>query len=212
MVHDIVIITNAVEVRYSSRSPSELNMVALLPVAGAAVAVVAAVARAAEVATGGAAEVATGGAAAAGAAASTAFSATKALGVVAGVLGIISFAESHFPKAAETPNAAFRVQVGLDTEPFAEHEVLDAGGRLPDARNFNAMGIRLGTAVNDHVKVEQGTFKDFKLVQDVNQQPVYTLFTANKDAICIAYITTIWPDGQKYAWTGGFGQLCDKDC
>ena len=148
---------------------------------------------------------------AAGSAAGGGLTAMEGFGLVTGGVGLVSFAENHFPKPAKLPHTAFRVQVGLDSEALDEDDYHGAGGRLPDVRNFNAKREFLGMLVNGHKKVGQGTFKDFVVDQTNNQQPTYTLFTANKDPICIAYISTVWPDGQKYAWTGDFGRLCDKD-
>ncbi|KAL4861207.1 hypothetical protein BDV12DRAFT_71497 [Aspergillus spectabilis] len=46
---------------------------------------------------------------------------------------------------------------------------------------------------------------------DHDQQGVYSLFSANNDSICIAWVTTSWSDaagGNKFAVSGDYGQVC----
>ncbi len=40
------------------------------------------------------------------------------------------------------------------------------------------------------------------------KQAPYTLFSANDDAICIAYASITFPTGQKYLWDGSYGKEC----
>lgn len=50
-----------------------------------------------------------------------------------------------------------------------------------------------------------------KIDVEHENQGVYTLFSANDDAICIAWVTTTWSDergGNKYAVAGDFGREC----
>jgi hypothetical protein len=126
------------------------------------------------------------------------------LGVIAGVLGIYGFAQTNFG-ARDEKGATIRVQVALESP----ETVTEAGGDLPDARLFNLNGEFLGLTV-DPGDVDGGEFQEFT-VDIPNQQPAYTLFSANDDAICIALVTIVWPDDQKYAWTGGFARLCGLD-
>lgn len=44
------------------------------------------------------------------------------------------------------------------------------------------------------------------------RQPIYTLFTANNNAICVALITTSFAGfGGHYAWLGDLGSECVGD-
>jgi hypothetical protein len=46
---------------------------------------------------------------------------------------------------------------------------------------------------------------------DHENQGVYSLFSANSDAICVAWVTTTWSDdrgGNKYAVSGDYGEAC----
>lgn len=141
------------------------------------------------------------------AAAAAGLSATEAFGVLAGTLGIIGFLENNFGQPVESISAVVRIQVGLAS---LSGQLTQADGDLPDVRNFNDAAEPVGT-MKDPGHVDDGSFVDFKVSQERNQQPTYTLFTANYDAICIALATIVWPDGQKFAWTGGFARLCDLE-
>lgn len=134
--------------------------------------------------------------------------AVAAFGVFTGVLGIIQFGLDNFAAQPDDgPASVIRVQVGLETP---SNMIANAGGDLPDARTFNLNGESLGITV-DPGNIDDGSFAEYKVGQENTQQPVYTLFSANNDAICIALVTIVWPDDQKYAWTGGFARLCGLD-
>lgn len=128
----------------------------------------------------------------------------EAIGVLSGVLGIIQFFKVNFPPP-EIVGSMVRVGVGLDIK----GGIQNAGGDLPDVRLWNEDGVFLGLTV-DPGKVANGGFGDIKIAHEhnLNQQATYALFSANNDAICIAYTTITWPDGDKYAWIGNWGHSC----
>ncbi|THZ29595.1 hypothetical protein D6C89_01929 [Aureobasidium pullulans] len=127
-----------------------------------------------------------------------------AFGVFTGILGTISFLQSNIPSNDGT-SSKVRVFVGLD----GTQGLTNAGGDAPDIRQFNNNPEFLG-AKYDPGHIGSGTYKDIKIGQS-RQQPVYTLLTANNDAICIAYMTTTWPDGSQYAFAGNWGHTCGQD-
>ncbi|KAI1392685.1 uncharacterized protein F4822DRAFT_425888 [Hypoxylon trugodes] len=128
----------------------------------------------------------------------------QAIGVVAGVLGIISFGENNFPQQ-KSVESTVRVTVGLDTNGGLNN----AGGDLPDVRLFNEGGEFLGIET-DPGKVKDGGYGDItvKHNDDVNQQGTYALFSANNDAICIAFVSITFPSSDKYSWVGDWGHQC----
>lgn len=133
-------------------------------------------------------------------------------GVFSSALEVVEFADFHFPAAPKkVPNTSFRVQLGLDAPSLHDELVANVGGDLPEIRTFDESGELLGKYKHHHRHIPQGRFRDVTVKQQSHQLPVYTLFSGRDDGVCIALITTVWADGQKYAWTGGFGRLCDKD-
>lgn len=98
-----------------------------------------------------------------------------------------------------------RLQIGLDG-----NGLTNSGGDLPDVRLFNEVGSFLGGAY-DPGTIEDGTNgHDIKVTQTKEQQATYGLFTANDNAICVAYLSIVWPDQQKFGWTGDWGQKCSS--
>jgi hypothetical protein len=71
-----------------------------------------------------------------------------------------------------------------------------------DFGEYKAMTADPGTVSNGNI----GT-----ITVDHDQQGVYSLFSANTDAICIAWVTTTWAEtagGNKYAVSGDYGEAC----
>ncbi|KAI1103608.1 hypothetical protein F4804DRAFT_342403 [Jackrogersella minutella] len=126
------------------------------------------------------------------------------IGLISGVLGIIQFASDQFPPTTSV-DSTVRVTVGLDTNGGLDN----GGGDLPDIRLFNEAGTFLGLA-QDPGKVENGGFADVVIKHEgkSTQQPTYALFSANNDAICIAYVTITLPSADKYSWVGDWGKQC----
>ncbi|KAG5989950.1 hypothetical protein E4U43_004400 [Claviceps pusilla] len=134
------------------------------------------------------------------------FGVLDAIGLFMSGLGIFSFVQHNFLDYVP-PGANFRFALGLNgAGPFGEG-LQNADGTLPDIRVFNALGDEIGKTINDDTYCKDGVVCD-SLVPWVQEQPVYTLFTANADAICIAWVTATFPEGDKYAWTGNFGRYC----
>lgn len=127
------------------------------------------------------------------------------IGLVSGLLGIYQFGADNFG-SADTGGSVVRIQVGLDSPDGLNN----AGGDLPDIRLFNEVGDFLG-AEYDPGHIDDGTNgQDIRVTQTSEQQATYGLFTANDDAICIAYLSIVWPDEQKYGWTGDWGRQCSN--
>lgn len=126
------------------------------------------------------------------------------LGVVGSIFTIFSFLADNFADNDGSPSdSKMRIAVGLD----GTKGLSNAGGDYPDVRLFNEVGEKLG-ARYDPGYIEDGTVYDLTIQQSVGQQPTYALFTGNTDAVCIAWISQTWPDGQKYGWVGTWGHLC----
>ncbi|KAF4124722.1 hypothetical protein GMORB2_5388 [Geosmithia morbida] len=128
----------------------------------------------------------------------------EAIGIVSGLLGIVQFGIDNF--ASEPgPGSSFKVAVALDG---ANGGTDNAGGDLPDVRVWNEYTDFVG------ITADPGTVGDGNIgTVDVEHenQGVYTLFSANNDAICIAWVTTTWSDergGNEYAVSGDFGKQC----
>ncbi|KAI1160787.1 hypothetical protein F5B18DRAFT_486877 [Nemania serpens] len=128
----------------------------------------------------------------------------EAIGLISGVLGIIQFGMDNLPQE-ESVGSTIRVTVGLDVP----GNLNNAGGDLPDIRLFNEAGQFLGIKA-DPGEVKSGEFGDITIEHNHNsgQQAAYTLFSANNNAICIAYASITWPSGDQYAWVGDWGHQC----
>ncbi|KAI0393822.1 hypothetical protein F5Y17DRAFT_466626 [Xylariaceae sp. FL0594] len=128
----------------------------------------------------------------------------EVIGVVSGLLGIVQFGIDNFAPPDDV-GSTVRVMVGLDIK----GELNNAGGDFPDLRLYNEQGDCLGKKF-DQGKTKTGSAMDMmvKYSGDAGQQATYTLFTANNDAICIAYASITWPTGDKYGWWGDWGREC----
>ncbi|KAI4866153.1 hypothetical protein F4820DRAFT_417730 [Hypoxylon rubiginosum] len=139
--------------------------------------------------------------------------AVAALGVIRTGLAVLSFASTQFDKS-DGPKVAFNFYIGSDGAKDPDNpnggSLSNAGGNLPDIRIWedNADFIKIQT--NDKNKCEDGSVVCKSAIEKVEVQPTYTLFTANNDAMCIAYATVNFPgDTSKYATTlGGWAKTC----
>lgn len=131
----------------------------------------------------------------------------EVIGLFGTILGIVQFGLDNFPQE-ETASSVIRIAVGLDNP--SPGGLSNAGGDLPDIRLFNEFGEFLGIN-SDGSEIQDGNTKEIKVTHndDNGQQATYTLFSANDNAICIAYATITWPDGQNWGWTGDWGQRCN---
>lgn len=126
------------------------------------------------------------------------------IGVIGTSIGIYRLGEDKFNLWRNNQGSAVRIQVGLDTD----NGLSNAGGDLPDIRLFNEGGEFLGGKY-DPGRIKDGSKGyDIRVRQKAEQQPTYGLFTANDDAICITYLSIVWPDQQKFAWMGDWGKEC----
>lgn len=131
----------------------------------------------------------------------------EAIGLISGVLGILSFIEGQVPPN-EGDFAYFRIAVGLDDYENDNGDTLsNAGGNIDSIRLYNNVEELIGVGgLSD--SIPQGEFKDAKVPQGNNQQPSTTIFQAGDDAVCIAYITATMGDGNQYGWTGDWASIC----
>lgn len=125
--------------------------------------------------------------------------AVEAIGVVSGLLGIFSFVQDLFPAQPAAATADFQFRIGLDGTPGPNGEgtLSDAGGNIPDIRCWNENQQFLGITTNDDNTCDAGSEVCMSSVETDNA-PTYTLFTANNDAICIGWMATTFPGGDKY--------------
>ncbi|KAK2836074.1 hypothetical protein FQN49_006709 [Arthroderma sp. PD_2] len=128
--------------------------------------------------------------------------AVNAIGVLSGLLTIFSFGEDHFGQEVHS-GSTIKVAVALDGP-----QVSNAGGGLPDVRIWNDIGTFVGITT-DPGRVENGNIGEIRI--EHQNQGVYSLFSANDDAICIAWVTTTFTDnrgGNMYAVSGDYGEAC----
>ncbi|KAK7429152.1 hypothetical protein QQZ08_004367 [Neonectria magnoliae] len=125
-----------------------------------------------------------------------AVAAIEITGFVGSALGIIQFGMANFAQP-ETAKSVIKIGVGLDTK----NGLNNAGGDLPDVRLFNEDGEFLGMSA-DPGDIDDGSTQEIQIEHhdDNGQQATYALFSTNDDAICIAYASITWPDGNEYAW------------
>lgn len=128
------------------------------------------------------------------------------IGLVSGVTGLWQFAEDHIPPkaeptgGAENPNkyiTTLRVVAGLD----GTNGMAYAGGNLESIQHFNLNDEQIsGGSVSE--RIEDGVYVDFKQASSEGAQPVYTQIRASPDNVCVALMSTTWPDDSKFGWTG----------
>lgn len=125
------------------------------------------------------------------------------IGVVSGILGIAQFGINNFG-APDSGGSVVRFQVGLDSD----GGLSNAGGDTPDIRLFNEVGVFLGASYDPGFIEDGTTGHDVRVQQKSEQQATYALFSANDNAVCLAYVSIVWPDKQKYGWLGSWGRQC----
>ncbi|KAF7556137.1 hypothetical protein G7Z17_g1655 [Cylindrodendrum hubeiense] len=131
--------------------------------------------------------------------------AIEVIGVISGLLGIVSFAQDNFGEA-DTTTSSVKITVGLDVSGGLDN----AGGSLPDVRLFNEAGDFIGIS-NSADAITDGSTGEVKITHEDSsngQQATYALLSANNDAICIAYMTMTWANGDQYGWVGDWGSEC----
>lgn len=128
---------------------------------------------------------------------------TGVIGVISGILGIAQFGMDKFA-APDSSGSVVRFQVALDSD----GGLSNAGGDIPDIRLFNEVGEFLGGRYDPGFVEDGTTSSDVRVKQKSEHQATYALFSANDNAVCLAYISIIWPDEQKYGWLGSWGRQC----
>ncbi|KAG5926210.1 hypothetical protein E4U42_003531 [Claviceps africana] len=136
-----------------------------------------------------------------------AFSALDALGLFATGLGMFSFAQHNFIDN-KTPGTTLRFQVGLNGAGPRGQPLSGADGQAPAVHLYNDLGDWLGSSKNSRVYCPSGETCDVRVGGALQQVP-YTVFEANDDGVCLAYITVSWHDGTQYAWTGNYARYCN---
>ncbi|KAH6988572.1 hypothetical protein EDB80DRAFT_589168 [Ilyonectria destructans] len=131
--------------------------------------------------------------------------AIEVIGVISGLLGIVSFAQDNFGEV-DTTTSSVKITVGLDVSGGLDN----AGGSMPDVRLFNEAGGFIGIN-NAGDSITDGSTGEVKITHEDSsngQQATYALLSANNDAICIAYMTMTWANGDQYGWVGDWGSEC----
>ena len=140
---------------------------------------------------------------------STGLSALSSVGVVGLTLSVFNFmlGSTVFMDLFYPGYSRMRVAVGLN-----EFEEMNADGDAPDIRLWTENGIFTGI-VRDLGYIQEGSYKDIDIphIFANTQQSPYALLSANKNAICMAYVHQTWADGQNQAWVGNWGRTCDQE-
>lgn len=132
------------------------------------------------------------------------------IGVIAGVFSVFGFIQTQADRAGRG-DLLFNFKIGLDGARAPDMPPLtNAGGNLPDIRVFDNQGNFLGMVINDHNKCESGEDNCIATVPGpIKQQPSYALFTANDDALCVAWASVTYPGGDMYGWVGNWAKECN---
>ncbi|KAK0388052.1 hypothetical protein NLU13_4296 [Sarocladium strictum] len=129
------------------------------------------------------------------------------LSIIGGVIKAVDFGLDQYAKHNPEFGSTVKFAVALDGT-FGGHTMKNAGGDLPDVRNFAKTGEFLGATYDPGV-VKDGNVGEVHIKHD--KQAAYSLMSANKDSICIAWATMTWADkagGNKYALDGGVAKEC----
>ncbi|RYP23507.1 hypothetical protein DL765_001021 [Monosporascus sp. GIB2] len=93
----------------------------------------------------------------------------------------------------------------------AKGDPLNMGGVLPDVRLWNANCEWIGRVqVQKLTRVRHGGMHETLIPIKTTQQPVWTLFSAHDDGVCIAYATMSFPDDSTYMWLGDWSKVCNR--
>lgn len=158
-----------------------------------------------------------------------AFTGFEIMGIISFVMTVIGFTDEFFPRLFpiddyDYPETAVRVQ-------FAH--IPHGGGFVPDIRGYDVYGNFLGKVfypdiIRDHWAGE-GAYIDGYYQSFTNVQPVYVTAhrmiqetltdtstssetdyaKADDDGVCIAYISSTWPDGSRFMFLGSLFKPCE---
>lgn len=133
--------------------------------------------------------------------------AVDAISVVAGGIGIYSFAASLFG-GEQRQGANIRVHASNGVIKGANDRAnLNTGGQIRNIYGYDSQGILLGDSGGGHVNPDG--IHDFKLNQGNRRQALYIDIVADEDAICIPLIGVTQPGGgQHFGWMGDVFRAC----
>ncbi|TIB27759.1 hypothetical protein E3P84_04182 [Wallemia ichthyophaga] len=137
---------------------------------------------------------------------SSSVAAFDVLGIVSGILGIVSFAQQSAPDPL--PQPAMKVRLGLNG---VNGGLKNAGGGLPMAKAFDYNGRQI--AQNFHqtwpgLNRGSGEIFDIEFDESPQLQVQNWELHAQTDGICIAYISYQDSNGRDGAWLGDVGRHC----
>lgn len=115
----------------------------------------------------------------------------------------------------DTDYSAVRIAVAINglgiNSPAPNGGPVQADGNTPAILAYNEIGNYIGSSDWKHrPHIKSGDYNDVLIRQKKNpgQQATYLQLFAGKDAVCIAYITQKWADGQMRGWMGDMGHAC----
>ena len=113
--------------------------------------------------------------------------------------------------------SAVRVAVAINglgvNSPAPNGGPLQADGTAPAILAYDEIGNYIGWSDWNHKPhIKSGDYVDIVVHQKKGpgQQATYLQLFARKNAICIAYITQTWADGQMRGWMGDMGHACGR--
>ena len=123
-------------------------------------------------------------------------------------IGLISLTfKPHLPFDLVGVNSMVRIAVALNDK---QNGPTQADGRAPALVAFNEKEWYIGSShwvANDHVR--SGSYVDVVVHQEsdgAGQDPTYLQVLGHDDAVCLAYIGQMWPNGQELGWLGYVGR------
>ncbi|KAL4905012.1 hypothetical protein BDW74DRAFT_178577 [Aspergillus multicolor] len=126
------------------------------------------------------------------------------ISVIGTLITTVSFIDSNMPEHPEQAKIEYVI-----ANDGANGDLSNAGGDLPDIRLFDETAEFLAGTYDPGSCDEGYTICTTDI--DTQEAPTYTLFTANNDAICIAWAGLAWAGGQrKYGFhPGNWAYSCD---
>ncbi|KAG5947279.1 hypothetical protein E4U53_006443 [Claviceps sorghi] len=137
------------------------------------------------------------------------FSFLDGIGLFMAGVGLYGFAQNNFYQK-QHDGATVRFGLGLDGAGPYNAPLRGAEGQLPAIHLWNEKGIPIGSINNHKTFCRDGGAPCDSTVPDATQQAPYTLFEANDDGICVAWMTMTYSDGSHFAWTGNFAWFCGQ--
>lgn len=132
-----------------------------------------------------------------------------------GLVNLLTFGLFDVPQIVfDTNDSAVRVAVALNgrvDHPAPNDGPTQADGDFPAILAFNELGGYIGSSW-DQEGIPSGGFNEVVVDQTKGpgQQATYLQFFARNDAVCIAYISQEWADGQSRGWLGDMGEACGR--